>query len=93
MRGVFGVVGRTEHAGLRGAAPALRHDDPDGFSDWGTSDDFGNLAHWRLVIVDIHVADSQLLADEPGRAQRRLRSLPECWTSAWMLGESVEPAA
>ena len=53
MCGIFGMVGRRDHAGLREAALSLRHRGPDGFGEWSSPGRVAYLAHCRLSIIDL----------------------------------------
>lgn len=69
MCGIFGVVGRYDHAGLREAALTLRHRGPDGFGEWSSPGREAYLAHCRLAIIDLSEAGRQPLANEDGSVQ------------------------
>lgn len=69
MCGIFGIVGRQEHAGLRQAALTLRHRGPDGFGDWSAPDRSAYLAHCRLAIIDLSAAGQQPMANADGTIQ------------------------
>jgi len=66
MCGIFGVVGRRDHAGLREAALTLRHRGPDGFGEWSSVDGTAYLAHLRLAIIDLSEDASQPMPNEDG---------------------------
>jgi len=69
MCGIFGMVGRRDHSGLREAALTLRHRGPDGFGEWSSPDDLAYLAHCRLSIIDLSDAGRQPMANEDGSVQ------------------------
>jgi asparagine synthase (glutamine-hydrolysing) len=69
MCGIFGVVGRRNHDGLRKAALTLRHRGPDGFGEWVSDDRAVYLAHCRLAIIDLSEAGRQPMANGDGSIQ------------------------
>jgi len=69
MCGIFGMVGRRDHTGLREAALTLRHRGPDGFGEWSSPDRLAYLAHNRLAIMDLSEAGRQPMANEDGNVQ------------------------
>ena len=69
MCGIFGMVGRRDHGGLREAALTLRHRGPDGFGEWSSPDRVAYLAHCRLSIIDLSEAGRQPMANEDGTVQ------------------------
>ena len=69
MCGIFGIVGRRDHAGLREAALTLRHRGPDGFGEWSAPDRSAYLAHCRLAIIDLSEDGRQPMANEDGSVQ------------------------
>lgn len=69
MCAIFGVVGRSDHRGLREAALTLRHRGPDGFGDYSSPDRVAYLAHCRLAIIDLSDAGRQPMANEDGSIQ------------------------
>ncbi len=69
MCGIFGVVGRQDHSGLREAALTLKHRGPDGFGEWASPDRQAYLAHCRLAIIDLSEAGRQPMANANGSIQ------------------------
>lgn len=69
MCGIFGMVSRRDHGGLREAALTLRHRGPDGFGEWSSPDRVAYLAHCRLSIIDLSEAGRQPMANEDGTLQ------------------------
>lgn len=69
MCGIFGMVGRTDHQGLKEAALTLAHRGPDGFGDWASPERDAYLAHCRLAIIDLSEAGRQPMANEDGSVQ------------------------
>ena len=69
MCGIFGVVGRHDHFGLREAALTLRHRGPDGFGEWASNDHAVYLAHCRLAIIDLSEAGRQPISNVDGSIQ------------------------
>lgn len=69
MCGIFGIVGRRDHNGLRDAALRLKHRGPDGFGEWASDDRAVYLAHCRLAIIDLSDAGRQPMANGDGSIQ------------------------
>jgi len=69
MCGIFGIVGRRDHSGLREAALTLKHRGPDGFGEWASADRAVYLAHCRLAIIDLSAAGRQPMANGDGSIQ------------------------
>lgn len=69
MCGIFGMLGRSDHAGLRDAAKTLSHRGPDGFGEWASADGAVYLAHCRLAIIDLSDAGKQPMANADGSIQ------------------------
>jgi asparagine synthase (glutamine-hydrolysing) len=69
MCGIFGMVGRYDHQGLREAALTLKHRGPDGFGEWASPGNMAYLAHCRLAIIDLSEAGRQPMANEDGGIQ------------------------
>ena len=69
MCGIFGMVGRRDHSGLREAALTLKHRGPDGFSEWASDDHAVYLAHCRLKIIDLSDNARQPIGNEDGSIQ------------------------
>jgi asparagine synthase (glutamine-hydrolysing) len=69
MCGIFGMIGRRDHDGLREAALSLKHRGPDGFGEWASEDRTVYLAHCRLAIIDRSDAGRQPMANADGSIQ------------------------
>ena len=88
MCGIFGMVGRRDHSGLREAALTLRHRGPDGFGEWSSPDRSAYLAHCRLSIIDLSDAGRQPMANEDGRIQLTFNG--EIYNFAELRSELIE---